>query len=66
MTATRKGGRRKGDSGRRNGGLLKRCGCNRKRWASVYILVVQPCHGRNKLPLQREQARGPQAENATE
>ena len=32
MTATRKGGRRKGDSGRRNGGLLKRCGCNRKRW----------------------------------
>jgi len=29
----RKGGRRKGDSGHRNDGLLKRCGCSRKRWS---------------------------------
>src|SRR4051794_6469999 len=29
----RKGGRRKGDSGRRNDGLFKRCGCSRKRWS---------------------------------
>ena len=29
----RKGGRRKGDSGHRNDGLLKRCGCARKRWS---------------------------------
>lgn len=29
----RRGGRRKGDSGRRNDGLLKRCGCARKRWS---------------------------------
>src|SRR5262245_56974743 len=33
MTTPRKGGRRKGDSGRRNDGLLKRCGCARKRWS---------------------------------
>jgi integrase len=29
----RKGGRRKGDSGHRNDGLMKRCGCSRKRWS---------------------------------
>jgi integrase len=28
-----KGGRRKGDSGQRNDGLLKRCACKRKRWS---------------------------------
>src|SRR5688572_14099521 len=33
MTAPRRGGRRKGQSGRRNDGLLKRCGCSRKRWS---------------------------------
>lgn len=29
---TRRGGRRKGDPGRRNDGIFKRCRCGRKRW----------------------------------